>query len=94
MAIAKLKANWKTTAIGLLILLMSAAHSINFDASGRLAMTQKDWVTILLGLLAAVVGYLQTDAGATTVRTPQGDVETAASHEIPDDPANQPLPKG
>ncbi len=90
----QLKANWKTTTIGLLFLLLSISNAVKFDLSGHLAMTQKDWFTVLLGLAAAAIGYIQQDAGTTMVRTPQGEVEEAPSHEIPDDPANQPLSKG
>ena len=90
---ASLKANWKTSAVGLAILIIGVSASVHFDASGHLAMTQKDWFTVFIALLAGVVSVTQKDAGKISAVTPSGEVEAVDSHEGPDDPANEPLVK-
>lgn len=89
---SKLTANWKTTASGFLFLLMALQHSVNFDPAGHLAMTQKDWFTVLIGLFAAFVGYISKDAGEQRAIPPGGsEPEMMPSHETPNDPNATPV---
>lgn len=55
-------ANWKTTAVGFGVLAISALQAVKFDAAGNLAMTQRDWFTVAIGIIAALVGAAQKDA--------------------------------
>ena len=87
---AHLKANWKTSAVGLAVLILGVSASVHFDSSGHLAMTQKDWFTAFIALLAGAVGISQKDAGKMSALTPSGEVAAVDSHEEPDDPANVP----
>jgi hypothetical protein len=48
--------SWRSTLLGLMVLALSSAKSIQFDAAGHLAMTQRDWFTLSCGFLAAYVG--------------------------------------
>jgi hypothetical protein len=89
----KITANWKSTALGFCIFAMAAMHAVHFDAAGHLAMTAKDWFGVTTGALASLIGVLMKDAGTTTAINSAGDIEDVASHEIPDDPANQPVAK-
>lgn len=54
--------NWKSTAVGAAVLAIAALHSIHFDAAGNFAMTARDWTTVSIGVLAAIVGAAQRDA--------------------------------
>lgn len=59
---SKFTANWKSSAVGLCVLAVSAIHSIHFDAAGHLAMTARDWFSVLAGALGAGVGVVMEDA--------------------------------
>lgn len=79
-------ANWKSTAMGSLVLVIAASSAVHFDTSGHLAMTAKDWFTVGIGCLGQGLGLLQKDAGtvvATTPDDPTPHIEKA--HELPDD---------
>lgn len=84
--LTKLAANWKSTVMGLLVLLLALDHAVKFDAMGHLAMTCRDWTTAAGGLMALVIGWLQVDAGHVPVLAPDGETVNAPSHEMPDDP--------
>lgn len=58
---SKLSANWKSTAVGFCVLLVSAIHSVHFDASGHLAMTARDWFSVAAGVIGAGVGTAMED---------------------------------
>ena len=62
---SRLTKNWKSTAVGLCVLGVGAIHSIHFDAAGHLAMTARDWFSVLAGVLGAVVGIATVDAPKT-----------------------------
>ena len=53
----------KTTVMGWLVFLVTAAQSVKFDAADHFAMTQKDWFLLAVGVVAAMVGHAQQDAG-------------------------------
>jgi uncharacterized membrane protein YdcZ (DUF606 family) len=59
---SKLTANWKSSAVGLCVLAVSAIHSIHFDSAGHFAMTARDWFSVLAGVLGASVGVVMADA--------------------------------
>ena len=88
---ANLKANWKTSAVGLGVFIIGLSQGVRFDAAGHLAMTQKDWFTIFIATLVGIIGLTQKDAGKVSATTPSGEEEAVDSHESPDDPANVPL---
>ena len=46
-----------------LVFLVTAAQSVKFDAADHFAMTQKDWFLLAVGVVAAMVGHAQQDAG-------------------------------
>ena len=52
----------KTTVMGWLVFLVTASQSVKFNAAGSVAMTQKDWFLLAVGVVAAMVGHAQTDA--------------------------------
>jgi hypothetical protein len=54
--------HWKTTSIGLLMLVIAYSSSVKFDVAGHLAMTEKDWFVLGVGIVGALVGAAQKDA--------------------------------
>jgi hypothetical protein len=82
-----LLANWKSSVIGLCVCVLAVTRSLQYDVAGHLMMTARDWVGVVAGVVAAVMGMLMTDAGQTLVHVPGGGVALEASHEVPDNGA-------
>lgn len=63
--------------------------------SGSPILTPKiiSGITLGLGLMKAIVGIMQKDAGTTPALTPAGNVEDVKSRETPVDPKNIPVDK-
>lgn len=80
--------DWKSSTIGLSVLMTAIVGSVHFDAAGHLLMTQKDWFGLFVGCIAAIVGMLQKDAGTETVQNAQGKIVSEPSHEVPDNPSS------
>ncbi len=65
----------KSTAIGLCVLALAAERGIHFDATGRLAMSSRDWFEVGCGVLTAVVSGFSQDAEPARVDGQQATSE-------------------
>ncbi len=97
---AKLMANWKTTANGMLAFAIATLTTLSglmgatdISGGGGLHANTK-WVigvNMSLALCRAWVGLLQQDAGKQLAKLPDGQLANVPAHENPDDPANTPV---
>jgi hypothetical protein len=93
-AVSRVFGNWKTTTAGVGFFAFTVLQGVKFDAVGHLAMTQRDWFGIGLGLLGAFIGSVQRDAGTQQAELPSGEVADVPSYENPDNPAAKPIVGG
>ncbi len=61
----------KSTLVGLCVLALAAERGVHFDATGRLAMSARDWFDVGCGMLTAVVSGISQDAGRVRPEEPE-----------------------